>query len=72
MPSIVSLGVMVDQDGGIVCAGGFIIQLMPGADEAVINYLEEKIKLAPSVTKILANRKRHLKIYCSGYLAIRI
>ena len=39
IPSVVSLGVLVDKDESIQCAGGFVIQLMPGADEDVISQI---------------------------------
>ena len=41
-PSIVSLGVGLDANG-VTCAGGFMVQLLPGADEETISYLEERV-----------------------------
>ncbi|HOO60938.1 MAG TPA: Hsp33 family molecular chaperone HslO [Bacillota bacterium] len=41
-PSIVSLGVSIDAEG-VTHAGGFMIQLMPGADEETIEYLEKRV-----------------------------
>ncbi len=49
-PSIVSLGVLVDVDYTVRRSGGFIIQLMPGAGDELIPYLEEKVKPLPSIT----------------------
>ena len=43
----VALGVLMNKDNTVRQAGGFIIQLMPGASEAVISALEEKIKEIP-------------------------
>ena len=52
-PSTVGLGVLVDVDCSIKQAGGFIIQLMPDADEEVISKLENKLKVLPDVTSML-------------------
>ena len=52
-PSSVALGVLMNKDNTVRQAGGFIIQLMPGASEAVISALEEKIKEIHSITTLL-------------------
>ncbi len=43
VPSAVGLGVLVDPDNSVKAAGGFIIQVMPGATEEAISTLEERI-----------------------------
>ncbi|MBQ8941837.1 MAG: Hsp33 family molecular chaperone HslO [Firmicutes bacterium] len=53
VPSAVSLGVLVDRDYTVKQSGGFIIQLLPSADEEVISKLEEKMKTIKSVTQML-------------------
>ena len=53
VPSTVGLGVLVGREGMVRQAGGFIIQLMPFADDAVISRLEEKLKEVKSVTAML-------------------
>lgn len=53
IPSSVGLGVLVDTDGSVKQAGGFIIQLMPFASDEVIAKLEENIQNIPSVTNML-------------------
>jgi molecular chaperone Hsp33 len=53
-PSVVSLGVLVDADGSVLYAGGYIIQLMPGAEEEIIQYIENTINSIPSVTEMLS------------------
>jgi molecular chaperone Hsp33 len=50
-PSIVSLGVLVEVDYTVRRSGGFIVQLMPGAGEWLVGYLEEKIQALPSITE---------------------
>lgn len=57
IPSIVSLGVLVNADESIQNAGGFFIQLMPDADETIISYLEKKITEIPPVTALLSEGK---------------
>ncbi|MEN6316063.1 MAG: Hsp33 family molecular chaperone HslO [Clostridiaceae bacterium] len=54
VPTVVSLGVLVGKDGNIATAGGYIIQLMPGADEGIVEYLEDKVLLADSITYMLS------------------
>ncbi|TDT70589.1 molecular chaperone Hsp33 [Hypnocyclicus thermotrophus] len=53
IPSVVALGVFVDKDMSIKHAGGYIIQLLPGAEEGFITKLEEKIKAIKSVTELM-------------------
>lgn len=54
VPSCVGLGVLMNrEDATVKQAGGFIVQLMPFADDEVITKLEENIKKIDSVTKML-------------------
>ena len=48
-----ALGVLMEKDNTVKQAGGFIIQLMPFADDKTINILEEKIAKITSVTELL-------------------
>jgi len=52
-PSAVGLGVLVDTDGSVLHAGGFIVQLMPGLTDAEITRLEEAVAAMPHVTALL-------------------
>ena len=52
-PSSVGLGVLVDAKEEVIAAGGFIVQLMPGASEETITKLEENLRKITSVTDIL-------------------
>ena len=53
VPSSVGLGVLVDTDRSIKQAGGFIIQLMPGIPDELIDRLEAKLSGVDSVTNML-------------------
>lgn len=53
VPSSVGLGVLMNKDNTVRCAGGFIIQLMPFATEETISQLEENLKDVTSVTDFL-------------------
>ncbi len=57
VPSCVGLGVLMEKDNTVKQAGGFIIQLMPFADDAVIAQLEEKLAAFSSVTTVLNEGK---------------
>lgn len=52
--SSVALGVLMSKDNTVAQAGGFILQLMPGADDELINRLEENIAGITSVTDLLS------------------
>lgn len=53
VPSCVGLGVLMERDNTVRQAGGFIVQLMPFAEEEVIAHLEENLKKISSVTTML-------------------
>jgi molecular chaperone Hsp33 len=53
VPSSVGLGVLMEHDNTVKQAGGFIIQLMPFAEDEVISKLEANLKNVTSVTKLL-------------------
>lgn len=52
-PTSVGLGVYFGPDMKVVAAGGFLLQLLPGAKEKTIAMLEENLKKIPSVTDLL-------------------
>ena len=54
IPAAVGLGVLVDTDCSIKAAGGFLVQLMPGAPDGLIENLEDNIFYMDAVTTILA------------------
>lgn len=53
IPSACALGVLVDTDQSVMCAGGYLIQLLPGASEEVISKLEQRVMEMGTVTKAL-------------------
>ncbi|MBQ4642481.1 MAG: Hsp33 family molecular chaperone HslO [Oscillospiraceae bacterium] len=52
-PTACALGVLVDRDQSVKVAGGYLIQLLPGAPDEVIDVIEAGIKRAGSVTAML-------------------
>ena len=50
-----ALGVMLDRDQSVMVAGGYLIQLLPGAPADIIDKLEAGIQRAGSVTKMLTD-----------------
>ncbi len=52
-PTACALGVLVDRDMSVKVAGGYLVQLLPGAPDEVIDALEEGIQRAGAVTKML-------------------
>jgi len=51
--SVVSLGVLVDRDESVLAAGGFVLQVMPGASSEVISALEAQAAALQSVTTLI-------------------
>ena len=52
-PTACALGVLVDRDQSVKVAGGYLLQLLPGAPDEVIDKLEEGIRKAGAVTAML-------------------
>lgn len=68
-PTACALGVLVDRDQSVKVAGGYLIQLLPGAPDSVVDLLEAGIQSAGSVTTMLENGmtpEEILKAACSG------
>ena len=56
-PSAVSLGVLVDKDHSIKASGGFIIQMLPDADELLADMVTYRLEEIPSMTTMLSEGK---------------
>ena len=53
IPTACGLGVLVDRDRSVLTAGGYLIQLLPGAGEEIVSRVERGIMAAGSVTALL-------------------
>lgn len=54
IPTACALGVLVNPNLSVKFAGGFLVQLLPGATNEEISYLENNIAELPSVTELLS------------------
>ncbi len=73
-PSAVSLGVLVNTDYSIKAAGGFIIQMLPGADDFIADIITYRLEEIPSVTTFLNEGKTMDEIldYIFGDMDLKI
>lgn len=53
VPSALGLGVLMNKDQTVNCAGGFLIQLLPGVTDEDIDYIESQIRQFPHITSLL-------------------
>lgn len=53
IPTACALGVLVEKDGSVLRAGGYLIQLLPGADDGVIDAVEKGVRELGAVTTAL-------------------
>ncbi|OUB93032.1 Hsp33 family molecular chaperone [Bacillus thuringiensis serovar medellin] len=52
-PSSVGVGVLVNGDDSILAAGGFILQIMPGAQDETISFIEDRLQKIPPVSTLI-------------------
>ena len=53
IPTVCALGVLVDRDQSVKCAGGYLLQLLPGAPAGLVDLLEYRVQDVGSVTSNL-------------------
>lgn len=51
IPSAVGVGVLVNPDHSVKASGGFLIQVLPGANESLIRQVEERLRTIPPISK---------------------
>ena len=56
-PSLVSLGVLVDTDNSVIAAGGLIIQMMPGASDEDISFVESQTENLQPISSLIKSGK---------------
>lgn len=56
-PTVCALGVRVSNERTIKAAGGFLVQIMPGADPSVIDRIDENLKMVSSVSAMIEEGK---------------
>ena len=56
-PSAVALGVLVDKDLSIKAAGGFLVQMLPGADELLADVITYRLQEIPPITTLISEGK---------------
>ncbi|WP_086445141.1 Hsp33 family molecular chaperone HslO [Candidatus Enterococcus lemimoniae] len=53
IPSAIGLSVLVDTNESVKAAGGFMIQVMPGADEKTIDFIEQRLQEVPMISRLI-------------------
>lgn len=71
-PSAVSLGVLVDTDNHIISAGGFMIQMMPGATEEDVVKTEELLKTIQPMSTLIKENESLVDIVETFYDDVQI
>ncbi len=56
-PTVCALGVRVNRDGSLRSAGGFLLQLLPGAEDSLAEALEARVRVLPSLSALIAEGK---------------
>ena len=76
IPTVCSLGVLVEKDNSVSCAGGYLIQVMPNCETEIIDYLEKRITEIPSITEMIKNNMSGIdiidKIFSEGNYKYKI
>ncbi len=62
VPTVCALGVLVNPDLSVKAAGGYLVQLLPGADESVIDQIEANINEMPPVSSLFSQGLTPLEV----------
>ncbi|MCS7172611.1 MAG: Hsp33 family molecular chaperone HslO [Armatimonadetes bacterium] len=62
IPSVVALGVLVEAQGHVAAAGGFLVQVLPGTREEILAYLDAHSRTLPPVTALVWRGLRPVEI----------
>ncbi|MFZ5597593.1 MAG: Hsp33 family molecular chaperone HslO [Bacillota bacterium] len=73
-PSAVSLGVLLDREGRVSAAGGFWVEILPGADESVVKELESRLSKLPPVSSMVDGgaSAADIAVMVAGPFAVKI
>lgn len=71
VPSVVALGVLVSPDERVLAAGGLIVQVLPGAPDRVLTYLEERARALPAVTSMVSGGRSPEEMVTTALGAVR-
>lgn len=55
IPTVCGLGVLVNPDLSVNCAGGYLVQLLPFAPDSIIEQIEKNVNALPSVTQMMSS-----------------
>lgn len=66
VPTVCALGVLVDRDLTVRASGGYLLQLLPGADDETIDRIEKNIAGIPSISSLIEDGKSGLEILQSA------
>lgn len=74
IPSAVALGVLVNKDGSVKRAGGYLLQIMPNTPDEIIKLIEDRIKTSKSITQMLEENMtlEEIATYISDDLDTRV
>ena len=56
IPTVVALGVLVDKDGSVKRAGGYILQALPDTPDDILALIEKRVKSCKSITEMLDDK----------------
>ncbi|MBF8984197.1 Hsp33 family molecular chaperone HslO [Lutibacter sp. B2] len=69
-PSAIALGVLVDRDCTVKVAGGLIVQVLPDIEPEILDKLEARLKIMPSITTVMKEEtdpEKMLNRYLEGF-----